>query len=472
MPVSIGTLSPVFLEVTGGTHPRRSVEGFLLVVNQNGQLIFTTDAFTSILGHSLVDVLGISIYRLIHPEDEDVMRQQFKGHQMEHENKGCSGQRSLYVRMAAKTNKPSIHYENIHIIGHLKVIPPPDPTNLGHPESELCLIGVGRVVSSEAIYEICPLPDSSAKQWITRHEMDGTITFSDQRGAWLTGFMPGESIGMPAYALVHPEDISSIVAVHNLSSMSETNGYSDNMKGTQKNEGIIPEVISECSGNVSVIVGNQKYEILLADGEAHVEPANKMGPGSGYGEPIFDPDVHRDSGKKGIPTVRPVFLGDGEENVIHKSIYDDINAYLGNDPTTVVAGVTCAGANSSRTSSLLDESSHRPGSDSALSNLHAMIENSCHSFGSPQPHPHLNPEINDPQQRNSEACHIDTGCNLSPTVGRKHAQAVHSGNYQQDHSSTSGSCIAQHDGAISDKPARPTAKERRMVQAAFHQSSA
>ena len=29
--------------------------------------------------------------------------------------------------------------------------------------------------------------------------------------------MPGESIGMPAYALVHPEDISSIVAVHNLS---------------------------------------------------------------------------------------------------------------------------------------------------------------------------------------------------------------------------------------------------------------
>ena len=44
---------------------------------------------------------------------------------------GCSGQRSLSVRMAAKTNKPSIHYENIHIIGHLKVIPPPDPTNLG-----------------------------------------------------------------------------------------------------------------------------------------------------------------------------------------------------------------------------------------------------------------------------------------------------------------------------------------------------
>ena len=35
------------------------------------------------------------------------------------------------------------------------------------------------------------------------------------RGAWLTGFMPGESIGLSAYALLHPDDIGGVVAMHN-----------------------------------------------------------------------------------------------------------------------------------------------------------------------------------------------------------------------------------------------------------------
>ena len=36
------------------------------------------------------------------------------------------------------------------------------------------------------------------------------------RGALLTGFLPGESIGVSAYSLVHPEDIGSVVALHNM----------------------------------------------------------------------------------------------------------------------------------------------------------------------------------------------------------------------------------------------------------------
>ena len=35
------------------------------------------------------------------------------------------------------------------------------------------------------------------------------------RGASITGFLPGESVGFSPYALVHPDDISAVVFMHN-----------------------------------------------------------------------------------------------------------------------------------------------------------------------------------------------------------------------------------------------------------------
>ena len=32
----------------------------------------------------------------------------------------------------------------------------------------------------------------------------------------MTGFLPGESIGFSPYSLLHPDDVSSVVTVHNL----------------------------------------------------------------------------------------------------------------------------------------------------------------------------------------------------------------------------------------------------------------
>ena len=52
-----------------------------------------------------------------------------------------------------------------------------------HPpaEEEVHLIAVGKVISRQPITELYPVLNTAQDQWITRHEMDGQITYSDPR---------------------------------------------------------------------------------------------------------------------------------------------------------------------------------------------------------------------------------------------------------------------------------------------------
>ena len=47
-------------------------------------------------------------------------------------------------------------------------------------DPDICLIGVARVVSNQPIHELSPVTDTPMT-WLTQHDMNGVIVFSDQR---------------------------------------------------------------------------------------------------------------------------------------------------------------------------------------------------------------------------------------------------------------------------------------------------
>ena len=51
----------------------------------------------------------------------------------------------------------------------------------GNQRSGMCLIGIARMEPDMQIIELSPILNDSPRQWITRHELDGKITYSDQR---------------------------------------------------------------------------------------------------------------------------------------------------------------------------------------------------------------------------------------------------------------------------------------------------
>ncbi|XP_050710803.1 hypoxia-inducible factor 1-alpha-like isoform X3 [Eriocheir sinensis] len=218
-----------------------AVGGFLLVVTSTGRVVYVTEAVDQFFGHSQVDLLGHSIYNVIHPDDHEIFQQQLipRG----------NNRVSFFCRMMEKAltrNDPG-RYEIIHIVGQLKPIPasanvvPCSPaTSVLSPDGRSnsdtenyesdgdvdnqtmkaainrigthILVSFVRVVKDRPITELS-LVESTQDEYITRHGLGGSIMYTDHRISFVTGLMPGEVVGTSAFSYMHPEDrVWSIVA--------------------------------------------------------------------------------------------------------------------------------------------------------------------------------------------------------------------------------------------------------------------
>ncbi|XP_064082096.1 neuronal PAS domain-containing protein 2-like isoform X1 [Macrobrachium nipponense] len=218
-----------------------AIGGFLLVMSSTGKVVFITEAVESFFGYTQVDLLGSSIYNVIHSEDHEILREQLA-------NRECSRdtRRSFFCRMMEKAlsrNDPS-RYEIIHIVGLLKPLPERSPvtgasspskftveeTDSTYSDSDnddmqsVCstnkigthmLVAFVRVVKDRPITEIS-LVESTQDEYITRHTMDGKILYSDHRISFVTGLMPTEVIGTSAFKYMHSEDMVWSMVAHKL----------------------------------------------------------------------------------------------------------------------------------------------------------------------------------------------------------------------------------------------------------------
>ena len=116
--------------------------------------------------------------------------------------------------------------------------------------------------------------------------------------------------------------------------------------------------------------------MLLADNEASIEMNSTVHPGSSW--PVYDPDVHKDSGRRDIGFVKPIFLGYNTEET-GSNVYSEVNSYLGNDPMILGLGFRCS-KTASRMSCFQHKTSHALVAHSEISNHHITTANSLGGY--------------------------------------------------------------------------------------------
>lgn len=252
-----------------------TAEGFLFVVGcDRGCLLYASDSIQNYLHQSPSDLVGHSFLDLIHQKDISKVKEQLSssdstpreklidaktGLPLKTENQPtptrlCSGaRRSFFCRMKCghkgskykdnnqenepclmkrkNKNKQSMQAEKkpyvvVHCTGYLKSWPPSsnsydDEDEENESRNLSCLVAVGR---QEIIYD--ETTDYSqpgiAREFISRHTIDGKFTFVDQRTTAITGFLPQEMIGCSAYEFFHQEDLNSIAVTHKKTLQGET----------------------------------------------------------------------------------------------------------------------------------------------------------------------------------------------------------------------------------------------------------
>ncbi|EGT45112.1 hypothetical protein CAEBREN_20344 [Caenorhabditis brenneri] len=208
-----------------------AANGFLFVVCcQTGKVLYVADSITPVLNLKQEDWLQRNLNELIHPDDQDKIRDQLCGSEVSVnkvldlksgsvKREGASTRvhmscrRGFICRMRVGALEPLHRLRNrrplfqhagqnyvvMHCTGYIKNAP---PQGINAPASS-CLVAIARL--QVASMPVCADP-TSTNQFSVRVAEDGKMTFIDSRVSDLIGLSSDQLIGRYWWNLAHPAD--------------------------------------------------------------------------------------------------------------------------------------------------------------------------------------------------------------------------------------------------------------------------
>ncbi|CAH0594106.1 unnamed protein product [Chrysodeixis includens] len=194
----------------------KALDGFVLVLSQQGDIVYCSENIADHLGVSQMEIMGQSVFEFSHPCDHDEIREALRS--------SSTGRRDLLLRLKCTlTSKgrnvhlKSASYKVIHITGHMLM---PEETERNNndekkqdgddkklPTKNGSLVAVGRPIPHPSNIEI-PL---DSKTFLSKHSLDMKFTYVDEALMNTLGFEPDELVGRSVYEYHHAADTGSLV---------------------------------------------------------------------------------------------------------------------------------------------------------------------------------------------------------------------------------------------------------------------
>jgi len=230
-----------------------AADGFLFVVAcDSGRFHFVSDSVSPVLNHSQNDFYSSTIYKLLHPDDIEKVREQLstqdsnsgrildlktgtvkkEGHQSS-VRMSTSIRRGFICRMRMGNYQPDHNilnrfrnrntvgpqidnhsYAVVHCTGYIKSWPPTQNMSNSmdrgmedeqHRVDNYCLIAIARLQVTSAADSNDLLGSNSNSEFISRHSLDGKFTFVDQRVINILGYQPQELLDKVFFDFLNAE---------------------------------------------------------------------------------------------------------------------------------------------------------------------------------------------------------------------------------------------------------------------------
>nr|XP_057935499.1 hypoxia inducible factor 1 subunit alpha, like isoform X2 [Doryrhamphus excisus] len=184
----------------------QALAGFIVVISEEGDMIYLTENVNKHVGIAQLELLGQSVYDFIHPCDQEELRD-ILSLRPGCGKKGAKGQlslKNLFLRMKSTlttrgrtVNIKSASWKVFHCTGHMRPLGDPSASPCGTVMTLLC--------------EPVPHPSSvdfplDTHTFLTRHSMDLRFTHCEGRVTELVGYEPTELIGRSAFEFHHALD--------------------------------------------------------------------------------------------------------------------------------------------------------------------------------------------------------------------------------------------------------------------------
>uniref|UniRef100_UPI003AAE08CA hypoxia inducible factor 1 subunit alpha, like n=1 Tax=Centroberyx gerrardi TaxID=166262 RepID=UPI003AAE08CA len=183
----------------------QALAGFVLVITEEGDMIYLSDSVSKHIGITQLELLGQSVYDFIHPCDQEELRDLLTPRPGVSRKPPAEQQseRNFFLRMKSTltsrgrtVNIKSASWKVLHCTGYMR------PLGSASPPAGGVLTLLCEPVPHPSSVEF-PLDTST---FLTRHSMDLRFTHCEGRVTELVGYEPDDLIGRSAYEFHHALD--------------------------------------------------------------------------------------------------------------------------------------------------------------------------------------------------------------------------------------------------------------------------
>uniref|UniRef100_A0A3B4AVF8 Hypoxia-inducible factor 1-alpha n=1 Tax=Periophthalmus magnuspinnatus TaxID=409849 RepID=A0A3B4AVF8_9GOBI len=197
----------------------KALEGFLMVLSEDGDMIYLSENVNKCLGLAQFDLTGHSVFDFTHPCDQEELREMLIHRTGSKKAKEANTERNFFLRMKCTltsrgrtVNVKSATWKVLRCSGHVRVFEnlTEDISN-GQKEPPLPFLVL-----------ICdPIPHPSnievpldTKTFLSRHTMDMKFTYCDERITELMGYEPEDLLNRSVYEYYHALDSDHLTKSH------------------------------------------------------------------------------------------------------------------------------------------------------------------------------------------------------------------------------------------------------------------
>ncbi|XP_061454029.1 hypoxia-inducible factor 3-alpha isoform X2 [Rhineura floridana] len=197
----------------------KALDGFLMVLTEEGDMIYLSENVNKHLGLSQLELIGHSVFDFIHPCDQEELQDVLSPRQGFSKKKEVKTERNFSLRMKSTlttrgrtVNLKSATWKVLHCAGHMRSYVPAKPAGGKETEGSFvepplrCLVLICEAIPHPANIET-PLDSGT---FLSRHTMDMKFTYCDERIAEVAGYTPEDLLGCSIYEYIHALDSDSV----------------------------------------------------------------------------------------------------------------------------------------------------------------------------------------------------------------------------------------------------------------------
>ncbi|XP_064483092.1 neuronal PAS domain-containing protein 2-like [Ornithodoros turicata] len=224
---------PPFLSNEEFTHLMlESLDGFILILSLNGQIMYTSESVASLLGYLPHDLHNTFILDIVHANNHAAVCDLLSSAMPEPSKPKTDACISLdvYMKRGSLGSSDSTAYEPVNIKGTFLTVSG-DGGNLSNPECDSqscssvcspramvgsaettpCFVATVRMQTPQLLRELI-LCDGSKNEFTSRHSMEWKFLYLDNRAPPIIGYLPFELLGTSGYDYYHVDDLEKVAA--------------------------------------------------------------------------------------------------------------------------------------------------------------------------------------------------------------------------------------------------------------------